>query len=78
MAETPYLSVLSWGINAFDLTNIELFKFLEMHGHTFVMETDLARYYEAMDEAHTMPSWPKDGYIREMEEYIIVKLGDVR
>lgn len=78
MAETPYLSVLNWGLTAFDLTNVELFKFLEMHGHTFVMEKDIEQYDKAQKQAKKlrMPSWPREGYIQETEEYIIVKLGD--
>lgn len=51
LAETPYLSVLNWGINAFDLTNVELFNFWEMHGHSFRMETDLKQYEKADKQA---------------------------
>ena len=75
-AETPFLSVLKWGIDAFDYTNIELFKFWEMHGHSFVMEKDLEKYHEAQQYSDTMPAWPKDGFIQEAEKYIVVKLGN--
>lgn len=78
VVETPYLSVIHWGINAFDLTNVELFRFWEMHGHSFMMETDLEKYEQAQEKARggNMPSWPKAGYIKETDEYIIVKLGE--
>ena len=75
-AETPFLSVLKWGVDAFDSTNIELFNFLEMHGHSFVMEKELEKYREAREYTGTMPVWPRDGYIRETENYIVVKLGN--
>ena len=79
IVETPYLSVIHWGINAFDQTNVELFRFWEMHGHSFRMETDLTKYEEAQEAARgeQMPSWPKDGFIRELQDYIIVKMGEL-
>jgi len=80
LAETPYLSVLNWGVSAFDRTNVELFQFLKMHGHEFRMETDLKRYEQAEKQAEdrNMPSWPEQGYIQDAEEYIIVKLGALK
>lgn len=76
-SETPLISVIDWGVNAFDDTNVEFFKFWEMHGHSFVMETDLEKYEEAQQKMTElqMPSWPEEGYIVELEEYIIVNLG---
>lgn len=75
-AETPFLSVLKWGVDAFDSTNIELFNFLEMHGHSFVMEKDLEKYREAQEYSGTMQVWPQEGFIRETENYVVVKLGN--
>lgn len=77
-AETPFLSVLKWGVDAFDSTNIQIFNFWRMHGHTFIMEKDLDKYHEAREyaESSSMPSWPQDGFIEEKENYIIVKLGN--
>ena len=41
------------------------------------METDLEKYEEAQQKMTElqMPSWPEEGYIVELEEYIIVNLG---
>lgn len=72
-AETPFLSVLKWGVDAFDTTNIEIW---EMHGHSFIMEKDLEKYQEAQQYSDTMPTWPQDGFIQETENCIVVKLGN--
>ncbi len=73
--ETPVISTLQWGVTAFDGTSQQLIEFWKMHGYdSFSCETDLALIEEAerirMEE--NMPGYPKTGYIRECEEYIIV------
>ena len=48
--------------------------FFRIHGHDFADATD--EYYEEGREiAEDMPSYPKPGYIREEEEYIIVNFN---
>lgn len=77
-AEVPLYSVLSWGVISFEGTNQEMFRFWEMHGHSFLMETDAEKHREAnaYAEEQDMPAWPREGSILEREEYIIVRLGD--
>ena len=76
-SETPLISVLDWGVNAFDETNVELLKFMEMHGHSFLLEKDPEKYQKAEEiiKEQEMPSWPKEGSILETEEFIVVNFG---
>ncbi len=75
-AETPLDSTLRWGITAFDGTPREMQAFWNMHGYSFVIETDLEvidSAYEVLDE---IPGYPKAGYIHETEENIIINLSN--
>ncbi len=74
VAQTPSLSVLSWGITAFD-GNQELIQFLKMHGHSFVATEGEDFIHQVMMDNLDMPAWPKQGSIREEEEYIIINFG---
>ena len=79
-AESPAISVLQWGVTAFDGTSTQLIEFWKMHGHdSFHCVTDLARMEEAeqIRKDTNMPGYPKDGYIMECEDYIIVNFTDV-
>lgn len=74
VAQTPTLSVIRWGLEAFD-SNQELIQFLHMHGHQFngVNDVNLIRSYSV---SHAdMPAWPKEGSIAETEDYIIINFG---
>lgn len=75
-AETPMNSTLQWAITAFDGTGIEVVRFLEMHGYELRVETNLEKIAEAEDiRTRTgMPGYPKDGYILDCGDYIIVNL----
>lgn len=79
-AESPIISVLQWGLTAFDGTSQQLIEFMKMHGHdNFHCETDLAVIQE-IHQLHmedNMPSYPKAGYIKECEDYIIVNLSNI-
>jgi len=70
IAQTPALSVIDWGRNAFD-SNAELVRFLAMHGHVIPV-SDPALYESAEVYAMSLPSFPKEGSIVDMGEYIIV------
>lgn len=70
VAQAPALSVIAWGRNAFD-SNAELVKFLAMHGHVIPV-SDPALYEDAELYAMSLPSFPKEGSIVDMGEYIIV------
>lgn len=74
--ETPVDSTLLWGVFAFDTTAGELEKFWRMHGQeNLYVERDLDKINEAQNMSEQMPGYPQNGYIRECEEYIIVKIG---
>lgn len=76
-AQTPINSTLRWGVTAFDKTAGQLQKFWEMHGYSLKVETDLEKIAEAETLRGDMPGYPKKGYIKETEEYIIVNFSSV-
>ena len=78
-AESPIVSVLQWGVTAFDGTSQQLIEFMKMHGHgSFRCETNLEVIDEAnrVKEAENMPAYPREGYIKECEDYIIINLAN--
>ncbi len=74
VAQTPSLSVIQWGMTAFD-NNKELIKFMKMHGHSFVAVEDLELINQVTMENVNMPAWPREGAIREYEDYIVINFG---
>lgn len=71
VAQTPTLSVISWGKYAFD-DDAELVRFFEMHGHHLIPQTDIGVYEEAEQYALSLPHFPEEGSIVDMGDYIIV------
>ncbi len=71
VAQTPSLSVIEWGREAFD-SGEELKRFFAMHGHEIQTVNDREQYRKAVQQAIGMPSFPKEGSIVDMGEYIIV------
>jgi hypothetical protein len=71
VAQTPSLSVLQWGKNAFD-SDEELVRFFAMQGYDIKPWRDEAIYIEAEIETKSWPSFPKEGSIQDMGDYIIV------
>ena len=71
VAQTPSLSVVSWGKYAFD-TDEELIRFLRLHGHEFKPLLDTSLYEPAEQYALELPSFPVEGSIVDMGDYIIV------
>lgn len=71
VAQTPSLSVLDWGKSAFD-TNEELIRFFSMHGHEFEAQTDYAVIAKAEMDSLAFPSFPREGSIVDMGDYIII------
>lgn len=71
VAQTPTLSVVSWGKYAFD-TDEELIRFLRLHGHEFQPLLDTSLYEAAEQYALELPSFPQEGAIVDMGDYIIV------
>lgn len=71
VAQTPSLSVVSWGKYAFD-TDEELIRFLRLHGHEFTPLLDTSLYETAEQYALELPSFPREGSIVDMGDYLIV------
>ncbi len=71
VAQTPALSVIEWGREAFD-GGEELERFFEMHGHEIKTVDDWELFQKIRLEAVDMPSFPEEGSIEDKGEYIIV------
>lgn len=71
VAQTPALSVLDWGINAFE-NDAELARFFAMHGYGIGANMDGALYEAAQLYSVNLPHFPMEGAIVDMGDYIIV------
>lgn len=71
VAQTPALSVLDWGINAFE-NDEELVWFFAMHGYEIKGNRDQELFEKAMADSAEFPHFPEQGSIADMGEYIIV------
>ncbi|MCM1111689.1 MAG: glucosyltransferase domain-containing protein [Muribaculum sp.] len=71
VAQTPSLSVVSWGKYAFD-TDEELVRFMTFHGHAVRPLTDSSYYEEAERYALDLPHFPKEGSVVDRGDYLIV------
>ncbi len=71
VAQTPSLSVVSWGKYAFE-TDEELVRFMAHHGYEIKPLLDTSCYEQAEEYALEMPSFPQEGAIEDMGNYIIV------
>nr|WP_300816979.1 glucosyltransferase domain-containing protein [uncultured Acetatifactor sp.] len=67
-------SFIAWGVGAFDGTNREMIRFLEMHGHALRTVTDPEVIEEAQEIGETMPKWPREGSITEQDGYILIHM----
>lgn len=74
-AETPRLSFIKWGAEAFYGFDREIIKFWKMHGFTFSEDGNLQHYEEARQLMKDGPAWPAEGSIVEQDGYIIVNFG---
>jgi len=78
-AEGPLQSTITWGITAFDGTSQQLIEFWKMHGHdSFRCETDLNVISEAERYGNEIgiAGFPKQGYIKDCGDYILVSFSD--
>lgn len=73
VAQTPSLSVIDWGVNAFG-NSLEMVKFFEMHGHGIVGNTDAELFDTARVLSLDWPEFPAEGSVVDMGSYIIVHL----
>lgn len=71
VAQTPALSVLGWGVNAFG-TDEELVRFFAMHGYELRPNTDAELFDAATVFSMGIPHFPDEGSIVDMGDYIIV------
>ena len=71
VAQTPSLSVVSWGKYAFD-SDEELIRFMRHHGYDVYPLMDSSLYEGAEQHALNMPNFPQEGSIEDMGDYIIV------
>lgn len=71
VAQTPALSVIDWARYAFD-NNEEMVRFFAMHGYDIVPMLDESIYPVAEEYSLNLPSFPQEGSIVDMGEYIIV------
>ena len=81
VAESPVISTLQWGVTAFDGTSGQLIAFWKMHGvDEFRCVTDLEVIEEAekIRTEEAMPGYPKEGYIKELDDYIIVNFSQAK
>lgn len=67
-------SYLPWGVTAFGEVNTELLKFFSHEGFDFKQGTE-EMYDEALVYAKSMESWPQQGAIVDMGEFILVNFG---
>lgn len=65
-------SFIDWGVNAFDGTCSQLIQFLNMHGYSFTTIRDRNVQEGARQVGETMPCWPMEGSIIELDDYILV------
>ncbi len=72
-----WYSVFDWGVDAFDEHATEIANFFAYHGYQIqVASRDEKEEMEYL--AEDMPVWPKEGSILELDDYVIVKLGDTQ
>ncbi len=71
VAQTPDLSVIEWGRNAFG-DDSELVRFFAMHGYELTPYTETENYPAIEVYSLDLPSFPKEGSIVDMGDYIIV------
>lgn len=71
VAQTPSLSVVQWGKNAFGSSE-ELVRFFALQGHEIRAWEDEEAYIAAETDSVSWPDFPKEGSIRDIGEYIVV------
>lgn len=70
-----WYSVFDWGTDAFDEHATEIANFFAFHGYP-IQVASREEMREMSPCAQELPVWPKEGSILELEDYVIVKLGE--
>ena len=63
-----------WGKEAFNGTNDELVRFINIHGAGLTTIHDMDEIRRAKEEAESMPSWPADGSILVKDGYVLINV----
>lgn len=71
-AQSNGLSVIWWGQKAFGDNSYELIKFINSLGYNFRKPTD-EQYQKGQEISKDMNNFPKDGYVKEFDDIIVVK-----
>jgi hypothetical protein len=68
------LPMIRWAFDAFDGTNGQMIRFLEMHGYSFTTLTDADKVEEITleSEQQNLPRWPEEGSITMQDGYVLV------
>jgi len=74
-AQSNGLYVVWWAQKAFDDNSYELIKFINSLGYYFRKPSD-EQYEKGKLLSDEMSNYPKDGYIKEFEDIIVVKFSD--
>jgi hypothetical protein len=67
--------IIGWSIVSFDFRAMQFHNFLEYHGHQ-LNKASGEQYDEGKALAGNMPDYPNKGYIKELDEFIVVNFGD--
>ena len=67
-------SIIYWGICAFGDNSYELTKFINSLGYHYYKRPTNEQYVRGIKLAEDMESYPKENYIKEFEDIIVVKL----
>lgn len=68
------LPMVRWGLDAFDGTNRELIRFLEMHGYSFTTVQDEQILKDARSLSDELPHWPREGSVSMQDGYVLINL----
>lgn len=82
-AESPLLSVLTWARNPFEncdlIASQQYISFWEMIGYSgfsYVTSEEMIREAETLRESLNMPGYPREGYILDQGDMLIVNLSE--
>lgn len=73
IGESPIVSAVAF---CGDITCPELIKLFEYQEYTFLIQPSWEQAQKAIEYSENMPGYPREGYIEELEDIIIVKMGD--
>ena len=75
IGESPIVSAIAF---LGEKTSPELIQLFKYQGYDFILEPTIDQVEQASEYAKSMPAYPHEGYIKELEDYIIVNLGEYK